>query len=102
VALRERAHPPSALRQAPRIPRAENSAVKNTAPCSLTPLKISENASIRSFGLFAKFPGTCTKESAGESRPSKSWRHSGMVVFADPPHNCSPDADVNANQEINK
>ena len=36
---------------------AENSALKNTAPFSLTPLRISENASIRSSGLSAKFPG---------------------------------------------
>src|SRR5215469_9142722 len=71
---------------------AENSAVKNTAPFSLTPLKISENASILSGGLSAKFAGIRAKESAPASRSSKSKRRSGMVVPAESRHNCSPDA----------
>ena len=61
---------------------AENSAVKNTAPFSLTPLRISENASIPAPpvvpGLSAKFPGLRAKQSASAGRSSKSWRRSGM------------------------
>src|SRR5215831_8888345 len=72
---------------------AENSAVKNTAPFSLTPLKISENASILSSGLSAKLGGLRAKESAPASLSSKSKRRSGMVVPGKSPHNCSRDAD---------
>src|SRR5215831_4734238 len=72
---------------------AENSAVKNTAPFSLTPLKISENASILSSGLSAKLAGLRAKESAPASRSSKSKRRSGMVVPAESSENCSPDAE---------
>src|SRR5580765_7336438 len=70
---------------------AENSALKNTAPFSLTPLSISENASIQSSGLSAKFPGIRAKESTSLSRSSKLWRRSGMVVRAEALHNCSPE-----------
>jgi hypothetical protein len=57
---------------------AENSALKNTAPLSVTPLRIWENASIRSPGLSAKSPGFRAMQAAPESRPSKTWRRSGM------------------------
>src|SRR5215471_12502283 len=69
---------------------AENSALKNTAPFSLTPLKISENASM-SGGLSAKSTGIRAKESERASRSSKSKRRSGMVAGPKSPHNCSPD-----------
>ena len=72
---------------------AENSALKNTAPFSLTPLRISENASIRSSGLSANLPGHRAKESSSVSRSSKSWRRSGMVVAVGALHNCRPEAD---------
>src|SRR4249919_2540389 len=42
---------------------AENSAVKNTAPFNLTPLRISEKASILLPGLSAKFAGPRAMES---------------------------------------
>ena len=41
---------------------AENSALKNTAPFSLTPLRISENASIYEYpGFAANIVGTAAK-----------------------------------------
>src|SRR5215469_17600195 len=43
---------------------AENSAMKNNAPLSLTPLRISENASIRLSERPANFPGRSAKQSA--------------------------------------
>src|SRR6266478_120679 len=79
---------------------AENSALKNTAPFSLTPLKISENASIRSSGLPAKSAGCCAKQSAYTGRPSKSWRRSGMVVRPGALHNCSPKEQLNMNRVL--
>jgi hypothetical protein len=50
---------------------AENSAVKKMAPFSLTPLRISENASIQSSGFAAKFSGLQAKQSVRSGRPSK-------------------------------
>ena len=43
---------------------AENSALKNSAPLSLIPLKISENASIRFSERPENFPGRSAKQSA--------------------------------------
>src|SRR5689334_10948122 len=59
---------------------AENSALKNTAPFSLTPLRISENASTMSSGLSAKFAGLRAKEFARVGLPSKRSRRSDMDV----------------------
>ena len=50
---------------------AENSAVKNTAPLSFTPLRISENASIQASGLSATSAGRRAMESDRRSRSSK-------------------------------
>src|SRR6266478_4269185 len=76
---------------------AENSALKNTAPFSFTPLRTWEIASIlysgRPAGRSAKFPGRRAKQSAPASRSSKSWRRSGMVSSADALHNCSSEED---------
>ena len=73
---------------------AENSALKNTAPFSLTPLRIWENASIGSMAgalddLQSSVASGQSNPSAG--RPSKSLRRSGMVVPAEASHNCSPE-----------
>jgi hypothetical protein len=70
---------------------AENSALKNTAPFSLTPLRISENASTGSSGLSAKFAGLSAKESAQAGRPAKTSSRSGMDGLAKPLHNGGPD-----------
>src|SRR5690349_9864653 len=57
---------------------AENSALKNNAPFSLTPLRMSENASIRPSERPAKFPGRTAKRSAQASfraihRNDRAW-----------------------------
>src|SRR5215469_8337661 len=57
---------------------AENSALKNNAPLSLTPLRISENASIRFFERPASFPGRSAKQSAQANvraihRDAQAW-----------------------------
>ncbi len=51
---------------------AENSALKNTAPFSLTPLRISENASTGSFRLSAKFAGLRAKKFASVGRSEQN------------------------------
>ena len=67
---------------------AENSALKNTAPFSLTPLRISENASTGSFGLSAKFAGLRAKKFASVGLPSKTLRRSAIDVSEGASHNC--------------
>jgi hypothetical protein len=51
---------------------AENSALKNSAPLNLTPLRISEKASIQASGLPARFGGRRAMESDRDGRSSKS------------------------------
>ena len=59
---------------------AENSALKNIAPFSRTPLRTSENASIASsFGRPAKFRGTCAKHSSLAGLTVKNFNRAGMV-----------------------
>jgi hypothetical protein len=60
---------------------AENSALKNKAPFSLTPLRISENASIRTSGLSAKFPDRSAKESPSVSRSEQIMATLGHGPF---------------------
>ena len=69
---------------------AENSALKNNAPFSLTPLRISENASIRPSGRPAKLSGRTAQEISLGERPSNSSGRPGMVVDALALHNCRP------------
>src|SRR5215469_2204174 len=57
---------------------AENSALKNNAPLSLTPVRISENASIRLSERPANFPGRSAKQSAKANagaihRDARTW-----------------------------
>jgi hypothetical protein len=68
-------------------PHRAETALKNTAPFNWTPLRIGGNASIRSFGLSANFPGLSVKRFASASRPSKSWRRSGIAAGAKALHN---------------
>ena len=74
---------------------AENSALKNNAPLSLTPLRISENASIRPSGRPAKFSGRSAKQSAPANVRAIHRDAAGMVVAPSALHNCKrPRRDV--------
>ena len=77
---------------------AENSAEKNTAPLSLTLLRISENASTRSPVLSAKFSGSRAKGFASlvaRANHDDAWAwiyeqaHSIIVVLKGTPGGCT-------------
>src|ERR1044071_9391993 len=70
---------------------AENSAVKYTAPLSLTPLRICENASIPLSWPVCKVSWPLCKAIGAAGRSSNSCRRPSMVMPAEAPHNCRPE-----------